>query len=215
MSNTSPVNPFSPSTAYSPTVDGSGGQMSGFTKALLIIFLVLGVLGIFGSLMAVVQLVIGSAVSANMAGPADGDAAQVPNVNLNVFPGALAIQIAMQMVAILLSTLMVISAAMGLKHRISGLNLVRWTTAGLIVYKVVEQILGVIITFAMFDQVKTQALEQMNKAPNQPDIDMGQVMDIMLYVGLAFGIFWTLGMIILYLVIFLHAGKPAVRAKFH
>jgi len=127
----------------------------------------------------------------------------------------LAIQIALQIVAILLSTLMVISGAMGLKQRLSGLNLVRWTTAGLMVYKVVEQVLGVIITFAMFDQVKAQALEQMNKAPNQPEVDMGQIMDIFLYVGLAFGIMWTLGMIILYLVIFLHAGKPAVRAKFH
>jgi hypothetical protein len=185
--------------------------MSGFTKALLIIFLVLGILGIFGSLIAIAQLVVGSAVSANMAAPADGDGGQAPNLNLNVFPGALAIQIALQIVAILLSTLMVISGIMGLKHRLSGLNLVRWTTVGLIVYKVVEQVLGVIITFAMFDQVKAQALEQMNKAPNQPEVDM----DIFLYAGLAFGILWTLGMIILYLVIFLHAGKPAVRAKFH
>ena len=215
MSNTSPVNPFSPSTAYSPTVDVSSGQMSGFTKALLIIFLVLGILGIFGSLIAIAQLVVGPALSANMAAPADGDGAQAPNLNLNVFPGALAIQIALQIVAILLSTLMVISGIMGLKLRLSGLNLVRWTTVGLIVYKVVEQVLGVVITFAMFDQVKAQALEQMNKAPNQPEVDMGQIMDIFLYVGLAFGILWTLGMIILYLVIFLHAGKPAVRAKFH
>ena len=79
----------------------------------------------------------------------------------------------------------------------------------------VEQVLGVIITFSMFDQIKTQALEQMNKGPNQPDFDMGQFMDIMLYVGLAFGILWTLGMIVLYLVVFLHAGKQAVRARFH
>jgi len=215
MSNTSPVNPFSPTAAYAPTVDGSDGQMSGFTKAILIIFLVLGILGIFGSLIAVGQLIIGSAVSANAAVPADGDGAQAPNINLNVFPGALAIQIAMQFVGMILSALMVISGVMGLKHRISGLNLIRWTAAGLIVYKVVEQVLGVIITFSMFDQIKTQALEQMNKGPNQPDFDMGQFMDIMLYVGLAFGILWTIGMIVLYLVVFLHAGKQAVRARFH
>ena len=130
MSNTSPVNPFSPTAAYAPTVDGSDGQMSGFTKAILIIFLVLGILGIFGSLIAVGQLIIGSAVSANAAVPADGDGAQAPNINLNVFPGALAIQIAMQFVGMILSALMVISGVMGLKHRISGLNLVRWTAAG-------------------------------------------------------------------------------------
>ncbi|AMV34108.1 hypothetical protein VN12_18405 [Pirellula sp. SH-Sr6A] len=259
MSQFSPSNPYNAPVASSFDPNATDRTLGGFTKFLLIMFVVFGVLGVAGGCLGLVQTIgalavtsaatgVGGDADAGAAdagamvegdgvaeptadgndpfaadGEADGAAAEgmdeearvrrMTEAAQNAFPGAMAIQIALQLVSMIVSVLMLIGGIFGLQRKKIGASLVRGTSAFMIPFKMVESGIGGYITWKVMEIGKDEFGRELNRQ-GAPDFDPAAFFQIIAVAALAGIIIWGLVLIAFYLVAFLHMGKASVSSKF-
>lgn len=264
MSQFSPSNPYNAPVASTFDPNATDRTLGGFTKFLLIMFVVFGVLGVAGGCLGLVQTIGALAVTSaatGVGGDADGDAAdagaadagamvegdgvtepaadgndpfaadgdadgaapegmddearvrRMTEAAQNAFPGAMAIQIALQLVSMIVSVLMLIGGIFGLQRKKIGASLVRGTSAFMIPFKMVESAIGGYITWKVMEIGQDEFGRELNRQ-GAPDFDPAAFFQIIAVAALAGIIIWGLVLIAFYLVAFLHMGKASVSSKF-
>jgi hypothetical protein len=202
MSNQSELNPYLPANFGTDQRTGKL-PLQGYAKVACIFFIILGSIGLLQTMGTFASLAINAVV------PQPGQ----PDVN-NIFPGAIVFAIAFALINFGVSIVEILGGILGLKQQRKGANLIRNTSVFMLVFKVVETVYGVVVGFVFMGEIKAQMLESMDKQPNRPEMDMGWVLDIGLYVGFGFAIAFGLIMFLFYLFTFLHFSKPATMAQF-
>ncbi len=203
MSQDPSLNPYSP-TGYS--IDSNPGiklPLRGYAKIACIFFIILGSLGLLQFLMTIGQL----AVSTFLPQKGTFD----PN---SIFPGAIAVAVVFALVNGAVSLAEVIGGVWGLKQKRSGANLIRSTAAFMIVFKLVETVYGVVVGLMMTEPLKKQITEQMQNQPNPPPVEIGQFIEIGMWVGLGVAGLFGLFMLLFYLFTFLFFCKKTTLAQF-
>lgn len=203
MSQDPRLNPYSP-TGYS--IDSNPGvrlPLRGYAKIACIFFIILGSLGLLQFLMTIGQLAVSTFVPQK--GTFD------PN---SIFPGAIVVAVLFAVVNGAVSLAEVIGGVWGLKQTRSGANLIRFTAAFMIVFKLVETVYGVVVGLMMTEPLKKQIAEQMQNQPNPPPIDIGQFIEIGMWVGLGVAGLFGLFMLLFYLFTFLFFCKKTTLAQF-
>lgn len=221
MSDLPTTNAYAPS-ASAFAQDQLNMQIGGFTKFILIVFIVFGALGTFGGCIGVVQTVIGivfagamdAAAAAPEATPAEIAVQDAIKVLGNPYPGAMFVALTQQIVMLLASVAMGIGGIMGMQGKRIGLSTVRWTSAFMVLYKCLETAYAVGVISMVFSTIKSLVIDRLKEMPEQPEFDVGQAADIMLYVVLAMVVLWGLFLIALYSISYLHTSKANVQAKF-
>lgn len=259
MSQFSPTNPYNAPVATNFDANATDQALGGFTKFLLIMFVVFGVMGVAGGCIGLVQTIGAMAVTSATVGASDdaegdalnaeemgdaeggvtpaadendpfaaeGEAGAAPENAIddeervrrmteaaqNAFPGAMAIQIALQMVSLIVSVLMLLGGIFGLQRKKIGANLVRGTSAFMIPFKMVESGVGGYVTWKVMEIGKDEFGRELNRQ-GAPDFDPAAFFQIIAVVALAGIIIWGLLLMAFYLVAFLHMGKASVSSKF-
>ncbi len=154
------------------------------------------------------------AIQPPLGGMGERERAQLEAMMKGAFPGAMALQIAMAIVSTIVSVLMLIGGILGLGGKLSGLNLVRWTSAFMVFYKLLETAVGALIAVKMMGTMKEQMRAGMKELPPDTPLDPDAFFDVMLYIGVGFGIVWGLALAIFYLVTYFHTSKESVRVNF-
>ncbi|XZE43148.1 hypothetical protein SH467x_002699 [Pirellulaceae bacterium SH467] len=131
----------------------------------------------------------------------------------NAFPGAMAIQIALQLVSMIVSVLMLLGGIFGLQRKKIGASLVRGTSAFMIPFKMVESGVGGYVTWKVMEIGKDEFGRELNRQ-GAPDFDPAAFFQIIAVAALAGIIIWGLVLIGFYLIAFLHMGKASVSSKF-
>jgi hypothetical protein len=108
----------------------------------------------------------------------------------------------------------VIGGAWGLKQKRRGANLIRSTAAFMVIFKLVETVYGVVVGLMMTEPLKKQIAEQMQNQPNPPAVDLGQFIEIGMWVGLGVAGLFGLFMLLFYLFTFLFFCKQTTLAQF-
>ncbi|MCU0713145.1 MAG: hypothetical protein MUC43_13880 [Pirellula sp.] len=190
--------------AYEPTGDG---KLKPFTKAVFIIHLIFGILGTIGALFGAISIVLLPKLQEMM-----NEAGVDEQINLNPFPGAYVLMIAMMIISGVLSIAMLWGGISGLKKKLSGLSLIKGVSAVMILYKLLELPYNIVAQYYNFQAQKENQLKQMANNPNTPD--MGAFLDVILYVSIGFGVLISIGLMIFYALCYLHLNKAEVRANF-
>jgi hypothetical protein len=206
MSQDPRLNPFSP-TGYS--IDSNPGvkmPLRGYAKIACIFFIILGALGLLQFLMTVARWVITTLMH------------QEGAIDLNsIFPGAVVVAVLFAVVNGAVSLTEVIGGVWGLKQKRSGANLIRFTAAFMVVFKLVETVYDVIVGLMITGPISKQLAEQMQKQPNQSEEIIGQLMkigEILMLYALVFGALFGLFMLLFYLFTFLFFCKKTTLAQF-
>jgi hypothetical protein len=194
--------------AYQPKGDG---KLKPFTKAIFIIYLVLGILGIVGSIIGIVSIALLPMIQKMM-----DDAGANQQIDMNPFPGAAILTIAMTLFSGALSIGMVWGGISGLNRKLSGLDMTRWVSVALIVYKLIEMPFNMVVQYFSFqvqkENMREQMQEQMANNPNMPDI--ASITEIAFFVGIGIGVLIGIGIMIFYAICYMHLSKADVRANF-
>lgn len=197
------LNPYSP-TGYSiDTAPVTKIPLHGYAKVACIFFIILGALGLLQFLIAIGQLAVSTFI------PQQG--AIDPNT---IFPGAIAIAIVFALVNGAVSIAEVLGGVLGLQQKRRGANLIRYTAAFMVFFKLVETVYGVVVGLMMTGPLKKQITEQMQNQPNQPQVDIGPFIEIGMWVGLGFAVLFGLAMLLFYLFTFLFFNKQTTLAQF-
>lgn len=258
MSQFSQTNPYNAPIASNVEGASADPTLAGFTKFLLIMFIVFGVLGVVGGCFGLIQtigaLIVTSSVGAAASDTGDGDSAgesakegegvsdpaassadaeaidgaaggemdeearvrRMTEAAQNAFPGAMAVQIALQMVSMIVSVLMLLGGVFGLQRKKLGAGLVRGTSAFMIPFKVVESAIGGYVTWKVMEIGKDEFGRELNRqgAGANGDFDPAAFFQIIAVAALAGIVIWGFLLILFYLVAFLHMGKASVKSKF-
>ncbi len=197
-------NPYTPT--YSVESPVAKGPLKGFAKVVCIFFIILGALGLLQSMQAAVGL--------SMALLMESTPEQKAMNGLNAFPGALIVTILFSFINFVVSICLIAGGVMGLKQKLLGAKLIRFTSGFMVVFKVVETVYGVVAGYFVFGPIKEQMMKQMQADPNAPKIDMGFIFEIGMYIGLAFVVLMGLAMFLFYLFAFLNFGKQQTLSQF-
>ena len=201
MSTNAP-NPYQPLGEQGDSPQGTS-PIQGFVKVVCIFFIVLGALGLLQTLQAIAGLVLSLANSAN------GGA-----TSFNPFPGAQIIVFLIAAINFFVSIGEIVGGVMGLQQKRLGALLIRGISAFMLIFKIAETAFKVAFTYLSMDAIKTQVLKDMPKQPNAPDIDMGSILEIILFVWIgllvAFGVF----MFLFYLFTFLTFNRQKTLSQF-
>lgn len=257
MSQFSQTNPYNAPVASNAEGTSTDQTLAGFTKFLLIMFIVFGVLGVAGGCFGLLQTIGAAVITSSVSGSADagdgepvgeameevdgasdptaaneeaagGDAAaggetddearvrRMTDAAQNAFPGAMAVQIALQLVSLIVSVLMLLGGIFGLQRKKLGAGLVRGTSAFMIPFKVVESAIGGYVTWKVMEIGKDEFGRELNRqgAGANPDFDPAAFFQIFAVVALAGIVIWGFLLILFYLIAFLHMGKASVKSKF-
>jgi hypothetical protein len=258
MSQFSQTNPYNASVASNVEGTSTDPTLGGFTKFLLVMFIVFGVLGVAGGCFGLVQsigaAVITTSVSGTVAEPSDGEAVgetaqegdgasdptaasdeaaggdaaaggemddearvrRMTDAAQNAFPGAMAVQIALQLVSMIVSVLMLLGGVFGLQRKKLGASLVRGTSAFMIPFKVVESAIGGYVTWKVMEIGKDEFGRELNRQGGgaNPDFDPAAFFQVIAVAALAGIVIWGFMLILFYLIAFLHMGKASVKSKF-
>ncbi len=209
MSMDPAYNPYTPNTPTFSDDRGAGAGKSplkGFVKVVCIFFIVLGALGLLHTL----QAIIGISMAIFM--DSSGEAKAMNGMNL--YPGAIVVTILFAFINFVVSVCEIMAGVMGLQQKRLGANLIRSTSAFMLVFKIVETIYGVVVGYMAFGPLKEQMTKQMQSDPNAAKIDMGFFLDIGLVIGLGIAILMGLTMFFFYLFAFLSFSKKETLSQF-
>ncbi len=206
MSMDPTYNPYAPKFADDLGEPGVKAPLKGFVKVVCIFFIILGALGLLQTL----QAIIGITMAIFMESSSDANAMPA----MNPYPGAMVITILLAFINFAVSVCEIMAGVMGLQQKRLGANLIRYTSAFMMIFKVIETVNGCVVGLSTFGQVKEQTMKQMQADPNSPPIDMGFILDIGLYVGLGFVVLIGLVMFVFYLFAFLSFSKQQTLSQF-
>jgi len=196
------INPYNPSIAPADLAF-SKQPLHGYSKVACIFFIILGALGLMGTL----QSVVGIAVSLSGANGAMNTA--------NPFPGAMIVQIAFVIVNCIVSVAMIIAGVLGLKQKQKGAMLIRSISAFMLMFKVLETAFASIFIYASKDATIQQIKQQSAQRPNNAPFDIEDFMGYFFVAMVAFAIFIGLFMFVFYLLTFLHFNKKQTQSQFN
>jgi hypothetical protein len=206
MSLDSNYNPYTPSYSAEPNTAVAKGPLKGFAKVACIFFIILGALG----LLQTMQSILGISMALLMESTPEQQAMN----GLNAFPGAMIATILFAFINFAVSVCLLIGGITGLKQKMLGAKLIRFTSGFMVVFKVVETVYGVVAASFMMGPIKEQVTQQMQADPNGPKIDMGSFIEIGMYVGMAFVVLMGLAMLLFYLFTFLKFSKQQTLSQF-
>lgn len=191
---TSFPNPNQPETLSKP-------QIKGFAKFACILFIVLGALGLLGTLQAVASFAFVLMMDGKQFNP------------LTLFPGAMALSIGFAVINFVVSVLEIVGGILGLKQKRSGANLIRFVAGFMLVLKVAETAFSSILQYLAIGPTIEQTMKNMPpQQANGPDV--GMIMQWMIFAGIGFTIFIALAMFIFYLFSFLTFSKQETLSQF-
>ena len=198
------ANPYRP-TSFSaePSSSGVRRPLQGYAKVACIFFIILGSLGLLQFLGTIAQFVI--AAVAPQQGQVD------PN---SIFPGAMIIAGIVALVNAAVSVAEIVGGVFGLQQKSRGANLIRNISIFMVIWKLIETLYGVVVGYLVTGLIKDQVLEQMQNQPNPPPMDMGPVVEIGMFIGLAVAAIFGLTMLLFYLFTYLYFRKPQTIAQF-
>lgn len=196
-------NPYSPSGYSIEPVALAKVPLRGYAKVACIFFIILGALGLLQLMAAIAQLAVASLM------PQEGGLD--PN---SLFPGAMAVGIVFIVLNGAVSIAELLGGILGLKQKLRGANLIRFTSAFMVFLKLVETAYGVVVGFMMIEPMKQQLNDQMQNQPEQPGVDIGAFIEIGIYVGISFAVVMGLAMLAFYLFTFLFFSKQTTLAQF-
>ena len=206
MSLDANYNPYTPTAVPDSVQGGVKGPLKGFAKVVCIFFIILGALGLLQAMQAAVGLTIMLAM--------ESSPEQKAINGMNLFPGQMVITILFALINFAASICLLVGGVMGLKQKMTGAKLIRFTSAFMVVFKIAETVYGVIAGLWTMGAVKEQVIKQMRADPNAPQIDMGAILDIGMYIGLAFVVVMGLAMMLFYLFAFLNFSKQQTLSQF-
>ena len=204
MSMDPTYNPYAPKFADDLGEPGVKAPLKGFVKVVCIFFIILGALGLLQTLQAIVV----TTMAAFMESSGEANAMN----GMNPYPGAMAVGVLFAFISFVVSVCEIMAGVMGLQQKRLGANLIRFTSAFMMVFKVIETVYGCVLALFTFGQVKEQTMKQMQADPNSRD--MGFILDIGLYVGLGFVVLIGLVMFVFYLFAFLSFSKQQTLSQF-
>lgn len=190
--------------AFAPT---ESGKIKPFTKAVFIIHLIFGALGAIGSLGNALSIMLRSQIEKMMV---EIDPNQ--KLDLNPFPGAFLALVSLTIVSGVLSIAMVWGGIAGLNRKLLGVTLIKISSIVLIFYKLFEMPYNTAMTYFSFPEFKRKMIESMAKEAD--GVDIGFVLDVCLYVSIGFGVLISIGLMIFYVLCYMHLSKAEVRANF-
>jgi hypothetical protein len=190
--------------AFEPS---EAGKIKPFTKAVFIIHLIFGALGIIGFLGNALSIMFRPQIEKMMV---EIDANQ--KLDLNPFPGAFPAMVSLTIVSGVLSIAMVWGGIAGLKRKLLGVTLIKMSSMALIFYKLFEMPYTTAMTYFSFPDFKRQMIESMSKEAD--GVDIGAFLDVVLYVSIGFGVLIAIGLMIFYALCYMHLSKAEVRANF-
>ncbi len=206
MSMDPTYNPYAAKFADDLSEPGVKAPLKGFVKVVCIFFIILGALGLLHTLQAIVGITMAIFMKSS-------DDASAMNA-MNPFPGAMVISILFAFINFVVSVCEIMAGVMGLQQKRLGANLIRFTSAFMMVFKVIETVYGCVVGLFSFGQIKEQAMKQMQADPNAPKIDMGFIFDIGLYIGIGLVVLMGLIMFVFYLFAFLSFSKQQTLSQF-
>jgi hypothetical protein len=176
-------------------------QIKGFVKIVCILFIVLGALGLLGTLQAVASMAFVLLMDEKQFNP------------MKLFPGAMAMSIGFAAINGVVSVLEIVGGVFGLKQKRSGANLIRFISGFMLVLKVVETAFTAILNYLAIGPTIEQTMK--NLPPQQANgPDMGMVIQAMMMAGIAFAIFIAMVMFVFYLSSFLTFSKQKTLSQF-
>jgi hypothetical protein len=215
MSNLPPINPYDPAIASAPDVP-IGGPMSGFTKFLLIVFIIFGVLGVSGGLWAIAQSAINLAINAGSVddSASHGEADSGTPTPFKLSKTTELTLLGFNVLSFIASIVMLVGGAIGLKQKRLGLDLVRWCSLYWIIHKVIETATLYSMSTEMFEGFRSSFMAEIEKQQEAPEVDFNAILNGIFVGMMVFMAVYTLAIMLFYLISFLHTSKASVRAKF-
>jgi hypothetical protein len=205
MTDDSYANPFLPTNPVdAPSV--AKQPLRGYAKVACIFFIILGALGVLGSLTgagAFLFKVLASNLDENAAKPFQGS-----------YPGEFAIAAVIAVLSACVSIAMIVAGVFGLQQKRAGARLITNVSIFMILFKIVETAFGAVNFYMGFPAIKEEVLKKIAADPNPPKIDLGPYLDIGFYVAMVFVIAIGLVMLLFYLFTYLHFCKRDVVAQF-
>ncbi|MCY2983294.1 MAG: hypothetical protein NTY15_06595 [Planctomycetota bacterium] len=201
MNVDSSYNPYTSSSTPSQPETAGKPQIKGFVKIVCILFIVLGALGLLGTLQAIASLVLVLFMDEKQFNP------------MKLFPGAMAVSIGVAAINGVVSVLEIVGGILGLKQKRAGANLIRFISGFMLVLKVAETTFVAILNYLAIGPTIEQTMK--NLPPQQANgPDMGMVIQGMMFAGIAFAIFIAIVMFVFYLFSFLTFSKQKTLSQF-
>ena len=195
---------YNPNASFStPSSQDTVGkpQIKGFVKIVCILFIVLGALGLVGTLQAIVSMVLVLFMDEKQFNP------------MKLFPGAMEMSIGFAAINCVVSVLEIVGGVLGLKQKRSGANLIRFISGFMLVLKVAETVFVSILNYLAIGPTIEQTMK--NLPPQQANgPDMGMVLQAVMFAGIAFAIFIAIVMFVFYLSSFLTFSKQKTLSQF-
>ena len=175
--------------------------IKGFVKIVCVFFIVLGALGLLGTLQAIVSMVVVLFMDEKQFNP------------LKLFLSAMAISIGIAVINCVVSVLEIVGGVLGLKQKRSGANLIRYVSAFMLVFKIAETAFFSILNYLAIGPTIEQTIKQMPAQPSGgPDVGMMVQFGMFAVIGLTIVI--ALVMFAFYLSSFLTFSKQKTLAQF-
>jgi hypothetical protein len=183
--------------------------MTGFTKAIFIIHLILGVLGSFGGIMGLVALAVFPAIQAAIENSGQANGA-VPT--MEVFPGATILAFVVTSIGLVVSILMVWGGIAGLNYKSIGRSLIKNVSIFMVFYKILEIPYSLVVQYHSGLVQKKQFEQNMQANPNAPDVS--GFFEVGMYIGYGVTVVFAILMIVFYFLCFLNLNKEEVKVNF-
>ena len=175
--------------------------LKGFVKVVCIFFIVLGALGLLQTLQVIIGMLFLLIMDKKQFNP------------MTLFPGAMAIAIAIGFVNFVVSACQIAGGVMALKQKRLGADLIRNVAGFMMVFKAIETAYGCVVNYLSIGPLVEQMTKQMPSQPaNAPDFSF--IMEIAMYFGIGFAILFGLVMFVFYLFSFLTFSKKETRSQF-
>lgn len=176
-------------------------QIKGFVKIACILFIVLGALGLLGTLQAVAGMAFVLMMDGKQFNP------------MTLFPGAMALTIGFAVINFVVSVLEIAGGILGLKQKRLGANLIRFIAGFMLVLKVAETAFSSILQYLSIGPTIEQSIKNMPpQQANGPDV--GMIMQGTMFAVIGFTIFFALVMFVFYLFSFLTFSKRETLSQF-
>lgn len=189
------------------------GPLPGGLKAICIIAIILGAMGIIGSLIAGAGLIIGPALQE--AQQMQGVQQQMQTEINAVARQYLIPSVTAAILQLFTAFLLIVGSIMVLQRKRAGLGTLTLGCAGSILYLIGHRILYAIVTvkaLPIYEEYGPRLMAEAARDQQAPD--MPNFVLIFAIVGLVFAILWALAISIFYLVSILYLRKPKVVALF-
>lgn len=194
-------NPYSSIASRDQPDSESQQPIKGFVKIVCIFFIVLGALGLLGTLQAIASMVFVLFMDGKQFNP------------LTLFPGAMAINIGIAVINCIVSILEIMGGVLGLRQKKAGASLIRFVSGFMLVFKVAETAFAVILNYLSIGPTIEQSIQQM--PPQQADgPDMGMIVQIMMFAIIGLTVLFALVMFAFYLFSFLTFSKQKTLSQF-